>query len=354
MARKRKDMAFSVLTPAGVAAIAVIAVEGEGAKDVVMERMKRRVGTDTLILGKFTDREGGAIDEVIVHGQPDNDGYLEVHCHGGAAVTKALVEELKQMGCGEISPREMMVRKHRNGAYTILETEALLLLNEELTPKAAGLVRESVVVLTEAARAGDKSLLRRLADEAGPLEKLCRTHKIAIAGAENSGKSTLANALGGSSLVSEIPGTTRDAVRRLADWDGMMVEIIDTAGLGEAKTALHREAHKRAIAAMKEAELVLWVVSNDTKEPPMPHEAKGKEFLVVNKIDQFPGRYEVGFTVSALTGQCVDGLKKMVFHKIIGGEPKAGVFTKRQAESVRQILAGKKPPSSLLEDILPA
>jgi tRNA modification GTPase len=342
-----------VLTPAGAAAIAVIAVEGGRAKDVVMGRMRMRGGANTLVLGKFVDSEGGAIDEVIVHSQPDNDRYAELHCHGGAAVTRAAVEELKVLGCTEISTKEMLLRRHRNGTYTTIETEALLLLSEGLTARAAELVQASITVLTEAAESGNREQMEQMLNEAGPLERLCKIHKVAIAGAENSGKSTLANALGGSSLVSEIPGTTRDAVRRLADWDGMMVEIIDTAGLGEGKTPLHREAHKRAIAAMKEAELVLWVVSNDTEEPPTPKEAEGKTFLVVNKFDRFPGLYEVGFTVSALTGQYVDRLRNALFHTLIGGEPKAGVFTLRQAEAIRLSLDGQKPICTLLEDVLP-
>ena len=86
--------------------------------------------------------------------------------------------------------------------------------------------------------------------------------KVAIAGKPNAGKSTLMNSLAGfdRSVVSPVPGTTRDAVGVSLAFDGWPVSLIDTAGLRESADILEEEGVRRAKEALATSDLCLWIV----------------------------------------------------------------------------------------------
>ncbi|MBN1808261.1 MAG: 50S ribosome-binding GTPase [Planctomycetes bacterium] len=335
------------MTPPGDAAIAVIALIGQSARRLAMSRFRPRAGsTNTLLLADFLGPDGQALDEVIVNlpdGQPD---YLEIHCHGGAVVTGLVVSELAAMGYEEIPVRQMDMLRFQAGHRDALETEAVSVLKSTTSPLASALVRDSVKVLRAAAERRDIDALADMLAGAGPLERLCLTHRVAVAGAENSGKSTLVNALGGGSLVSEFPGTTRDAVIRRVDWLGAAVEITDTAGLGTANTPLPREARRRALQSIAAADALVWVVSPDTVEPAFPDNVPAVVVRVGNKCDI--GTQNGGLPVCSLTGQGIDALRAEVFARLMGGVPGPGIFTARQRAAVENILHGTAEPDELV------
>ena len=116
-----------------------------------------------------------------------------------------------------------------------------------------------------------------------PLRRLCRfgytvgwhlvkPWKVVIAGPPNVGKSSLVNTLAGyqRSVVSEVAGTTRDAVSVRTAFDGWPVELIDTAGLRDAQ-GLEAEGIERGLRAQAEADLLLWVLDLSEPEPAQPN-----------------------------------------------------------------------------------
>ncbi|NBY52126.1 MAG: tRNA modification GTPase, partial [Betaproteobacteria bacterium] len=92
--------------------------------------------------------------------------------------------------------------------------------------------------------------------------RLREGYRVVIVGRPNVGKSTLLNALAGEdvAITSEIPGTTRDALRAQLQIDGVPIEVTDTAGLRDTDDPVERIGIERARAAAERADLVLWLV----------------------------------------------------------------------------------------------
>src|SRR5690606_26372662 len=88
--------------------------------------------------------------------------------------------------------------------------------------------------------------------------------QVVIVGQPNAGKSSLLNLLSGqdTAIVTEIAGTTRDILRERIDIDGLLVELVDTAGLRDDPDRIEAEGIRRAREAMRVADLVLWVVDS--------------------------------------------------------------------------------------------
>jgi tRNA modification GTPase len=164
----------------------------------------------------------------------------------------------------------------------------------------------------EAALEGVRALLRD--DRARPQAGAAPT--VALVGAANAGKSSLLNALAGApvALVSPVAGTTRDVVA--ASWrlpSGAVVRLLDTAGEKEARGAIEAEALDRARAAAASADLVLHVVDGmgGGEEPP--------GLVVVTKSDLGPSTVEGDVRTSAVTGEGLDALARLVERALFGG-----------------------------------
>ncbi|MEX1266272.1 MAG: tRNA modification GTPase, partial [Woeseia sp.] len=202
----------------------------------------------------------------------------------------------------------------------------------------------------------DRQLRARLDDCAHEFSELAgRAHagrllrdglQVVIVGRPNAGKSSLMNRLSGaeSAIVTEVAGTTRDILRERIDIDGLMVELIDTAGLREDPDRIEAEGIRRAEQALSRADAVLWVQdATDTTGSASPPETlpEGVPLVIVhNKIDltgEAPGSGDgpppIARTIvrlSAHTGAGLDVLRTRL-HDIAGtGDLGEGAFTTRQ------------------------
>jgi tRNA modification GTPase len=163
---------------------------------------------------------------------------------------------------------------------------------------------------------------------------------VAIAGAPNAGKSSLLNRLAGydAAIVTEIPGTTRDALREHLTLDGLPVTVVDTAGLRDTSDPIEREGVRRARLEVARADRLLWVA--DVREPLREaltaaravQERGGPYTLIANKIDLVGRSPELVIVdgapvvyLSALTGA---GVEVLVAHlKQVAGLADAGSGT---------------------------
>jgi tRNA modification GTPase len=151
---------------------------------------------------------------------------------------------------------------------------------------------------------------------------------VAIVGRPNVGKSSLLNALlrENRAIVTEIPGTTRDTLEETAQFGGLLLRLIDTAGIRATEDPVEREGVRRSEKAMAQADLVLLLLDGSA---PLAEEDRrllqespeARTLLVVNKRDRMTGdapawvddvRNRTWVAISALTGDGLDAMEQQV------------------------------------------
>ena len=302
----------ALATARGTAALAVIRVSGPDAVPVVASRFSgaglaeaegRTVHIGWLLSGGPDDGDRQRVDQVVCvvwrgpHSATGED-VVEVTCHGGDAVSQAVLRALFDAGARPAEPGEFTQRAFLNGKLDLAQAEAvadLIHAESRLSHRAAvsalrgGVsdavegVRQSLVQTAalveleldfgeEDVAFADRAALADLLDRAerlltdllstARLGALARDGvRVVIGGRPNAGKSTLLNALVGHdrAIVSPTPGTTRDAIEAEAEIGGLRVRFLDTAGLRETDDAIEAEGTRRARAAIGSADVLLYV-----------------------------------------------------------------------------------------------
>lgn len=333
----------SGLPPAG---IAVVRVSGSGAADALATLAGRLPSPRRASYASLTAKDGTELDRALVLWLPGpatatGEDIAELHLHGGRAVVAAVEGALAGMpGLRRAQPGEFTRRAFANGRIDLAEAEGLadLLSAETEGQRRAAIAmaggalsrqvetwRVEVLALSAAVEAvldfGDEddvgdlppSVLERarsLADEidgwlARPsAERLRDGIRVILAGPPNAGKSSLFNALVDSdaSIVTAIPGTTRDLVERPVAIGGVPFVFVDTAGLHESTDdEVEKIGIARAEAEIARADIVLW----------LGEEGQGPEgaWDIEAKCDLGPNKSAPRMRVSATTGAGVDGLR---------------------------------------------
>jgi len=360
------DPIAALATPPGRSALAVVRVSGRGALDVAARVVDgfRTEPPRLARLATFRNSAGRALDRGLYTVFPGPDSYtgedlVELSCHGGLTVPAQLLAALHAAGARPAVPGEFTRRAVLNGKLDLVQAEAVGDLIDATVPAQAGaalaqlegglsrrigdlrgqLVElqalldydidfpeedEGPVAPARIARALDDAACRvqELLDTAPSGERLREGALVVFAGRPNAGKSSLFNALLGSdrALVTEIPGTTRDAIEAHTDFLGWPVRLIDTAGLQDATDRVERmgiEVSRRYLAA---ADLVL--LCAEAGRPLGSDEAEVLErqptILVRTKLDLAPEAAGGELAVSCLTGQGLGALRKAVAERIFG------------------------------------
>jgi len=351
----------SRLTPTGRSAIATIAVFGPGATEAVDSKFRSAAGssldrfpTDRSIFGTWLPTG----EELVLCRKSAND--VEIHCHGGDAAVRAVIEQLRAEGCREVEWAEWL--KQGEG---LLAAEARTALAKATTQRTAGILLDQLSgALREAIHNVLSSLTRGDGATAGseldlllaysPLGlHLAKSWRVVIAGRPNVGKSSLLNALVGYSraIVFDQPGTTRDVVTAHAVLDGWPIELADTAGIrgsGESSDQIEVEGMSRARQQIDAADLVLLVVNATepiTTEDRSWLEALPSALLVVNKVDLARPSFELSrrsLAISAVTGHGISDLASAIVDRIVPDPPPLGAaipFTPRQIDLLAQARA---------------
>jgi tRNA modification GTPase len=351
------DPIAALATPPGRAALAVIRLSGTGAFHIA-ERVIRGFRCHPArraTLARFQDGAGQPIDQGVYTVFPAPHSYtgedlVELSCHGGLLIPGRVLAALHVAGARPAAPGEFTRRAVLNGKLDLVQAEAVGDLIDATAPtQAAAALRQLEGGLSRRLAALRESLLEVQAllsydidfpeEDDGPVpaehiaaqiaaaavqiqrlvatapsgERLREGALMVFAGRPNVGKSSLFNALLGSerALVTEIPGTTRDAIEAHTDFLGWPVRLADTAGLWDAPDRIDRlgvEVSRRYLAA---ADLVLLCVEagRDVGEDESAIVAERPSLLIRTKADlaQAPGD---GVAVSTLTGQGLGSLRR--------------------------------------------
>jgi tRNA modification GTPase len=140
--------------------------------------------------------------------------------------------------------------------------------------------------------------------------------RVAIVGAPNVGKSTLANQLFAQqrSITADVPGTTRDWVGEIANIDGLPVMLLDTPGVRETSDPIEHHAIERSREVVTSADLILYVI--DATAPFAPATAAGV-LRVLNKADHgVPPGLEFDAATIATAGEGVDELRRQILNRL--------------------------------------
>ncbi len=370
--RSQSDTIAAVSTPPGRGAIGILRLSGPEAVPIAERCFKplgRRGLTDspprTLVYGELLDSGGTAVDRVLCTCSRGPASYTgedtaEFQCHGSPAVLALGLEALFAAGARQAGPGEFTRRAFLNGRLDLAQAEAVMDLIDAETPAAArqaagqlagalsrrvaavydGLVDVMAhfhAVLDYPDEEIDPFTERTVADAletAGRgLRDLLSTYSrgravregvpCAIVGRPNVGKSTLLNALVGyeRAIVTDVPGTTRDTVEEKCVLGGVLLRLIDTAGLRESGDPVEKLGVERSRRAMEEAGLIL--VVTDQSVPATEEEfgllreamALAPTIQVVNKCDLPPAAIPVvNFKLPpAVTGSAKRGPERMVY-----------------------------------------
>ena len=320
------DTIAAIATPLIPSAIGVLRLSGPGAVEAVDRVFAPFHGGPmgsrsdrTLVYGALRDREGHVIDHCLAtvsrapHSYTGED-TAELQCHGSPAALALGLEALFAAGARQARPGEFTRRAFLNGKLDLTRTEAVADLIHAETPAAA---RQAALQLGGALERAVDGIYNNLTDlcahfhavldypdediepfeleelsaaltgAADRLDKLAATWQrgrllnegipCAIVGLPNAGKSTLFNALLGyeRAIVTPVPGTTRDTVEERVNFGGVLLRLIDTAGLRDADDEAERLGVERSRAAIERAELIFVVVDSAVEI----NETNGRELL---------------------------------------------------------------------------
>jgi tRNA modification GTPase len=355
-----KDTIAARATPPGKGGIGIVRVSGPRVQQISAVLLGEIPTPRYATLSNFTTSTGEVIDHGIAlyFSGPNSftgEDVLELQGHGGPVVLDMLLNEIVGLGARIANPGEFSQRAFLNDKIDLTQAEAIADLIDSGTKEAAkGAMRSlqgefskeinhlvakviELRVFVEAAMdfpeeeidflSDDRiesqlkeidQLLKSIASRASTGALLNEGASVVLLGKPNAGKSSLMNLLTGrdTSIVTDIPGTTRDVVDEVLQLDGIPLRLIDTAGIRHSNDEIEAEGVRRAIAASETADIVIQLVdaSSETSGQALTPGSEA-DIVVLNKIDLISDRSQLPentIFISAKTGEGLDELKEVL------------------------------------------
>ena len=307
---KNEDTICAPATVPGTGAISVIRVSGPEALSIADKVISCRKGNIseapgyTIKFGNIFDASGAVLDEVLVSVFRAPHSYtgensIEISCHASSYIVSSVMDLLYAAGCRAAEPGEFTQRAFLNGKMDLAQAEAVAdviasqnaaahriafkQMKGGFSSELKGMRSELLELVSlmeleldfseEEVEFADRTRLSELLTALiAHISRLIDSFKlgnaikngvpVAIAGATNTGKSTLLNALLGEdrAIVSDVHGTTRDTVEETLNIDGVLFRFIDTAGLRETDEIVEKIGIERTFKKISEASIVLGMV----------------------------------------------------------------------------------------------
>ena len=381
------DTIAAAATAPGRSAIGIVRVSGPAVEEVCSQLLGFVPAPRHAALLDFKDAEGCAIDRGIALFFPAPNSYtgedmLELQGHGNAVVLELLQQRLQQLGVRSAAPGEFSARAFLNGKIDLAQAEAISDLVASDTAQAARAALASLqgefsrIVLGLAARidrlraeleawldfpeedpqiAALQDYGNRTRAIVAEVEQAIRRARegqilrdglrIVLAGRPNAGKSSLFNRLlqRDRAIVSDIPGTTRDALEAPLNLSGVSAVITDTAGLRTASDSIEQEGMRRTRALLGEADHVLLLVpanqapNEDDADVMTALGERGAVTLVRTKIDLTGDDARIDSScnppqvfLSALNGKGLPLLEQRLQRTVNATDAGEGTFTARR------------------------
>lgn len=359
----------AVATPPGEGGVAIVRISGFDALDVAAKVFSgpiRSYKSHTVHYGHIHDANNNHVDDVLVIPMLGKNSYtgedtIEIHCHGGALITRRVLDTVLAAGARAARPGEFTFKAFINGKIDLAQAEAVQELigakNERALDAAEEQLRGALSrkigtfqhALTDIAAileawvdfpeeglefATMEEVCAKIETTAEEMQQLADTFHdgkivhdgiaLCLIGAPNVGKSSIMNALLDKerAIVSHIPGTTRDIVEDHLRLNGLNIKLIDTAGIRVTEEIIEQEGIRRSKEAMSNADLILFVL--DASQPIQEEEMhllekipKNKCIVIWNKIDlphtdlaKLPNNHSVAISAKSKIG--IEALHKEI------------------------------------------
>ncbi len=388
----KSDTIAAIATGLSNAGISIIRISGNDAFEIIDKIYRSRKGnkilskeaSHTLHYGFIIDKEE-IIDEVMVAimrapATYTREDIVEIDCHGGIVVTRRILEVVLKYGARLSDPGEFTKRAFLNGRIDLSQAEAvsdIISAKNELALKNSlnqlrGSVRQLIIELREkilrdmafieaalddpehiSLEGFDRQLWEHLEEETEQIERLIKESrngkiikegiKTVIVGKPNAGKSSLLNSLVGEerAIVTEIAGTTRDTLEETINLSGIVLNVIDTAGIRDTNDIIEKMGVEKAIRIASDADLIIYVLDSSTELDANDKDifemiADKKAILLLNKSD-----LEQRITIEEIS--------KMTAHPVINVSVKENTGLSELEAQIKDMFFGGE--LSLREDI---
>jgi len=340
------DTIAAISTPIGEAGIGIVRISGKDALKIADKIFTSKGNKKPSVFKTYTTHYGwiveksriekpvDIIDEVILTVMLAAKSYtrediVEINCHGGIVALRRVLDLVLENGCRLAQPGEFTKRAFLNGRIDLAQAEAVLDIIRAKTDSALKIgvgqlkgalskeinkVREALLGLLAVLEANidfpEEEIttisLKEISEKLADINKEVRSildssgrarifregiHTV-ICGKPNVGKSSLLNALlkKERSIVTPIPGTTRDTIEEVIDIKGIPVRIVDTAGILEPRDLMEKKAVERAKKSIELADLVILLFDGSRRlsrdDRVLMQKLKKKPLIaVINKID---------------------------------------------------------------------
>ena len=355
----QNDSIIALATPSGIGAISVIRISGEDAINIVSKKFNSISGkklknqkTHTIHLGHVTENNR-IIDEVLVSVFKNPSSYtgenvVEISCHGSSYIQQEIIQLFLKNGCRMADNGEFTMRAFLNGKMDLSQAEAVADviasnslashqlaiqqmrggITNELKDLRSKLLDFAALIELELDFSGEdvefadrtkfkelvatiSSVLKKLIDSFSFGNAMKNGIPVAIIGEPNVGKSTLLNSLFNEekAIVSEIAGTTRDAIEDELIIEGVAFRFIDTAGIRQTNDIVESIGIRKTFEKAENAQLLIFLIDSnkfvgskstfleeiETIKNRFPNK---RLLLIANKIDSLPEKQRKEITTS--------------------------------------------------------
>ena len=374
------DLISAIATASGTGGVAIIRMSGEGALDAARKMFSHRgdyvpnhMYAGVIDAGSFQDF--GLCVYFRAPASFTGEDVVELHCHGGTEIARGVLRRTLSLGARPAERGEFTKRAYLNGKLSLSACEGLgemisasseaqvragyLLYTEKLTKLGTQLQH----ILTECLAQTDAELdypeedletasaekisallgqvkerLAALVAQYGAGRKIRAGVRVALVGAPNAGKSSLLNALLGyeRAIVSDVPGTTRDLNEGTISIEGVNFLLTDTAGLRESEDKVEREGVRRALEAVRSADVIVWLRDG----APAPEFPPDTPVITVGAKSDLARREGCDVQLSSVTGEGLDELRCLLYERGFGRKNDgAFLLSERHAAALREALA---------------
>ena len=406
------DIIAAIATGYVESAIAVIRVSGYGCYDIlkkIFSRKKINFEDKRIYYGHILDENGSIVDEVLVsifrspHSYTGEDSF-EISCHGGLMVSNAVLQIVLKNGARMARPGEFTKRAFLNGKMDLSQAEAVAKVISAKSSRALhiaqlqlkgnfsneiGEIRKDILLLLAENEVNidyvdeelsDFSKEKRLSMVNNIYERLSSIlrasqsgkslfdgMKISIVGKPNVGKSSLLNKIIGidRSIVTDIPGTTRDVVSEQITIKGIPFTLLDTAGIRKSSDdVIENLGIERTVDAIKKSDIILALfdLSSQLNEEDYDiinrlQKNSNRVIAILNKYDKKSGLFNKGIIpfkrqiqISCKTGYGLEELANELEEIAIGNIADSDIVS-MNASQITILKQGMKLCKDLLDDI---